>query len=65
MDRAGPSSRPHRAALRKVTTYDDGTALGLLLPKEGDMDEVREIVRAAVGYRPKTEGFERVSDDEA
>jgi hypothetical protein len=46
-------------ALRKVTTYDDGMVLGLLLPGEGDVAEAREIVRAAVGYRPRLEGFER------
>jgi hypothetical protein len=50
-------------ALRKVTTYDDGTALGLVLPREEDMDEVAKIVQAAVGYRPRTEGFERVNTD--
>jgi hypothetical protein len=50
-------------ALRKVTTYDDGTVLGILLPREKDMDEVNEIIQATVGYRPRTEGFERVNTD--
>jgi hypothetical protein len=53
-------------ALRKVNTYGggmDSPVLGLQLPKEEDMNEVGEIVRAAVGYRPKMEGFERVSGD--
>lgn len=50
-------------ALRRVITYDDGTTLGLLRPGEGDMAEADKIVQAAVGYRPRTEGFERVSGD--
>lgn len=52
-------------ALRKVSTYDDGSVMGILLPKERDKAEVGEIVQATVGYRPRTEGFERVHDDEA
>jgi hypothetical protein len=51
-----------RDALRKVNTYGggmDSPVLGLGLPREEDKDEVDQIVRAAVGYRPRTEGFVR------
>jgi hypothetical protein len=47
-------------SLRKtVPTGSGGDFIGLRLPKEGDADEVSEIVRASVGYRPRTEGFKR------
>jgi hypothetical protein len=49
-------------ALRKVTTYDDGAIFGILLPKAEEMDTAHEIVRAAVGYRPRLEGFEVIHD---
>ncbi len=52
-------------ALRKVQTYEDGAAMGILIPKDKDKAEVDEIVQDTVGYRPRTDDWERVHDDKA
>jgi hypothetical protein len=62
-------------ALRKVEPWADGALELPMMTDQGprlpvrpgpeDMDTVQEIVQAAVGYNPKTKGFEVVSGDAA
>jgi hypothetical protein len=47
-----------------VSEIGECGGLGILFPDE-DMDQAREIVRAAVEYRPRTEGFETRTDGRA
>jgi hypothetical protein len=44
--------------LKKATLRPNGS-MRIELPTAQDSEAVREIVQAAVGYRPNTEGFER------
>jgi len=67
VERLDGGSRDRRCwtVVRTVITYDEGTAMGILLPGKRDTAKVDEIVRATVGYRPRTDDWELVHDDAA
>ena len=48
-----------RDTLRKTVLYEDGDVLGIVLPDAKDAKEADHLVQSVVGYRPRTEGFER------